>query len=466
MILGAYIMPHPPIIIHQIGKGEERKIQKTIDACKEVAKRIAALKPQTIVLTSPHSVLYADYFHISSGSGAKGSFSQFSAPQVKMEVAYDEEFVKHLCNLAERSSFPAGTLGERAEYKALDHGVMVPLSFVNEQYTDYKLVRIGLSGLSPLEHYKLGKMITEVSNKLNRRVVFLASGDLSHKLTDDGPYGFSPDGPIFDEQVTEAMANADFLKFLTFEPEFCDSAAECGLRSFMIMAGALDCKDVKAELLSHEGPFGVGYGVAAFEVGGDNPARNFDVQLQEYEEKKMADIKSNEDIYVRLARFSLETYVRSGKAANINQFPVNELPPEILHERAGVFVSIHKDGQLRGCIGTIGPVTESIAREIIRNAVSAGTEDPRFDAVRINELDKLVYSVDVLGPVEDIKDKSQLDVKRYGVIVSCGGRRGLLLPNLEGVDTVDYQIDIARQKGGIGKNEKYTLQRFEVVRHK
>lgn len=466
MILGAYIMPHPPIIIPQIGKGEERKIQKTIDACKEVAKRIAALKPQTIVLTSPHSVLYADYFHISSGSGAKGSFSQFSAPQVKMEVAYDEEFVKHLCNLAERSSFPAGTLGERAEYKALDHGVMVPLSFVNEQYTDYKLVRIGLSGLSPLEHYKLGKMITEVSNKLNRRVVFLASGDLSHKLTDDGPYGFSPDGPIFDKQVTEAMANADFLKFLTFEPEFCDSAAECGLRSFMIMAGALDCKDVKAELLSHEGPFGVGYGVAAFEVGGDNPARNFDVQLQEYEEKKMADIKSNEDIYVRLARFSLETYVRSGKAANINQFPVNELPPEILHERAGVFVSIHKDGQLRGCIGTIGPVTESIAREIIRNAVSAGTEDPRFDAVRINELDKLVYSVDVLGPVEDIKDKSQLDVKRYGVIVSCGGRRGLLLPNLEGVDTVDYQIDIARQKGGIGKNEKYTLQRFEVVRHK
>jgi MEMO1 family protein len=492
MILGAYIMPHPPIIIPQIGKGEERKIQKTIDACKEVAKRIAALKPQTIVFTSPHSVLYADYFHISSGSGAKGSFSQFSAPQVKMEVSYDEEFVKHLCNLAERSvsensadshdrysSFPAGTQGERAEYKALDHGVMVPLSFVNEQYTDYKLVRIGLSGLSPLEHYKLGKMITEVSNKLNRRVVFLASGDLSHKLTDDGPYGFSPDGPIFDKQVTEAMANADFLKFLTFEPEFCDSAAECGLRSFMIMAGALDCKDVKAELLSHEGPFGVGYGVAAFEVGGDNPARNFDVQLQEYEKKKMADIKSNEDIYVRLARFSLETYVRSGKTAKLSTdpgasksdsvngyFSANELPAEMLHERAGVFVSIHKDGQLRGCIGTIGPVTESIAREIIRNAVSAGTEDPRFDAVRVNELDKLVYSVDVLGPVEDIKDKSQLDVKRYGVIVSCGGRRGLLLPNLEGVDTVDYQIDIARQKGGIGKNEKYTLQRFEVVRHK
>ena len=501
MIIGAYIMPHPPIIIPQIGKGEERKIQKTIDACKEVANRIAALKPQTIVLTSPHSVLYSDYFHISSGSGAKGSFSQFGAPQVQMEVTYDEEFVRQLCNLAERSahansksassnsegvhdrysSFPAGTLGEREEYKTLDHGVMVPLSFVNELYTDYKLVRIGLSGLSPQEHYQLGKMITEVSNKLNSRVVFLASGDLSHKLTDDGPYGFSPDGPVFDKQVIEAMANADFLKFLTFEPEFCDSAAECGLRSFMIMAGALDCKEVKAELLSHEGPFGVGYGVAAFEVEGDNPARNFDVQLQEHEKRKLADIKSNEDIYVRLARFSLETYVRSGKTAKLSTdpgaskfdsasgngyFSVNELPAEMLHERAGVFVSIHKDGQLRGCIGTIGPVTDSIAREIIRNAVSAGTEDPRFEAVRIKELDKLVYSVDVLGPIEDVKDKNRLDVKRYGVIVSCKGRRGLLLPNLEGVDTVDYQIDIARQKGGIGKNEKYTLQRFEVVRHK
>ncbi|MFA6704197.1 MAG: class III extradiol dioxygenase subunit B-like domain-containing protein, partial [Bacteroidales bacterium] len=177
-------MPHPPIIIPKIGKGEERKIQKTIDACKEVANRIAALKPQTIVLTSPHSVLYSDYFHISSGSGAKGSFSQFGAPQVQMKVTYDEEFVRQLCNLAERSahansksassnsegvhdrysSFPAGTLGEREEYKTLDHGVMVPLSFVNELYTDYKLVRIGLSGLSPQEHYQLGKMITEVSN--------------------------------------------------------------------------------------------------------------------------------------------------------------------------------------------------------------------------------------------------------------------------------------------------------------
>lgn len=122
----------------------------------------------------------------------------------------------------------------------------------------------------------------------------MASGDLSHKLTDDGPYGFSPDGPIFEKQVTEAMANADFLKFLTFESEFCDSAAECGF-AFLYDNGWSAClQDVKAELLSHEGPFGVGYGVAAFEVGGDNPARNFDVQLQEYEKKKMAGIKNNE----------------------------------------------------------------------------------------------------------------------------------------------------------------------------
>ncbi|MBQ3401010.1 MAG: AMMECR1 domain-containing protein, partial [Lachnospiraceae bacterium] len=103
--------------------------------------------------------------------------------------------------------------------------------------------------------------------------------------------------------------------------------------------------------------------------------------------------------------------------------------------------------------------------EIIYNAISASTRDPRFSAIRPDELDLLDINVDVLGEPEDITSPDELDVKRYGVIVSCGGRRGLLLPDLDGVDTVEEQIDIARQKGGIRKNEPYTLQRFEVVRH-
>ena len=130
-----------------------------------------------------------------------------------------------------------------------------------------------------------------------------------------------------------------------------------------------------------------------------------------------------------------------------------------------MFVSIHKDGRLRGCIGTILPVYGSVAEEIIHNAVSASTRDPRFDPVRPEELDKLEINVDVLTEPERIESKAQLDVKRYGVIVSSGSRRGLLLPDLDGVDTVDEQVAIAMKKGGISARDKITLERFEVIRH-
>ncbi|MDD3173720.1 MAG: AmmeMemoRadiSam system protein A, partial [Herbinix sp.] len=143
-----------------------------------------------------------------------------------------------------------------------------------------------------------------------------------------------------------------------------------------------------------------------------------------------------------------------------------DLPEELTQKKAGVFVSLKKHGSLRGCIGTIAPVTENIAREILRNAVSSGTEDPRFPPVTQKELEELEYSVDVLAEPEPIKYMTDLDVKRYGVIVISGRKRGLLLPNLEGVDTVEQQVAIAKKKAGIYDNETFTMERFEVVRHK
>ena len=134
--------------------------------------------------------------------------------------------------------------------------------------------------------------------------------------------------------------------------------------------------------------------------------------------------------------------------------------------RAGVFVSLKEEGRLRGCIGTITPVRTSIAEEIIENAISASTKDPRFQAVEPEELDRLIYSVDVLGETEEISSEAELDVKRYGVVVSRGYKRGLLLPNLDGVDTVDEQVAIAKRKAGIPEDaEDIRLERFEVVRH-
>jgi len=169
------------------------------------------------------------------------------------------------------------------------------------------------------------------------------------------------------------------------------------------------------------------------------------------------------DCYVRLARETLETYVKERKIIDTNKLT---LPREMKEQRAGVFVSIKtKDGNLRGCIGTISPYTCNIAEEIVNNTVSAGTCDPRFIPVREHELENLVYSVDILKSPEEISSKTELDVNKYGVIVRKGGRSGLLLPNLEGVDTPDDQISIALRKAGIGKNENFKMERFEVIRH-
>jgi len=164
---------------------------------------------------------------------------------------------------------------------------------------------------------------------------------------------------------------------------------------------------------------------------------------------------------VQLARSTIESYVREHKVIPVPTDTTPEMQP-----RAGVFVSLHSpDGGLRGCIGTFDPTTPNVAQEVIRNAIAAATQDPRFPPVRPDELADLDISVDVLTPPEPIESMGQLDPKRYGVIVRSGWRRGLLLPDLEGVDTVEYQVDIARRKAGIGSQEAVELYRFEVKRH-
>lgn len=458
-LLGAFIVPHPPLIIPEVGKGQEKEVSKTIDSYREVAKRIAELKPDTIIITSPHTIMYSDYFHISPGKSAKGDFSRFNAKSVAFQVTYDEVFVEALESCAEKEGIEAGTLGEKE--RALDHGTMVPLYFIDEYLQDYQIVRVGLSGLSFPEHYRLGKCITKTAEKLDRRIVFVASGDLSHKLKEDGPYGFSEEGVRFDKEVCEAMKSGDFLQLMELTPDFCEAAAECGLRSFIIMAGALSGKAIESELLSYEGTFGVGYAVCEFKITGEDEGPSFDEIFTNKQRELARERQKNEDPYVHLARVSLETYICTGDSAKLPK----DLPKELIDIRAGVFVSLKKHGSLRGCIGTIEPVTECIAEEILRNAISSGTEDPRFPPVTEDELFELIYSVDVLGKAEPVEDMTELDEQRYGVIVTAGRKRGLLLPNLESITSVEQQVQMAKKKAGIYDNEKFRMERFEVVRH-
>jgi AmmeMemoRadiSam system protein A len=163
---------------------------------------------------------------------------------------------------------------------------------------------------------------------------------------------------------------------------------------------------------------------------------------------------------VRLARETIEAYVRTGQVIS----PPRELTGE-MKKKAGAFVSLHRRGQLRGCIGTIEATRPDVAQEVIQNAISAATRDPRFVPVGVEELEDLDISVDVLGEPEPISSMAELDPRVYGVIVESGGRRGLLLPDLEGVDTPQQQVDIALRKAWIGPRERYSMYRFKVVRY-
>lgn len=462
-ILAAYCVPHPPLIIPAVGGGEEEKISDTIRAYQRVAKEIAALSPQTIILTTPHLTMYQDYFHIAGGRGAHGDLAKFGAPNESIEVTYDQELIRTLSLALAQDSFPAGTQGETT--KELDHASFVPLHFIKQEYQDFKLVRIGLSGLSPALHYRLGMYIQAQIEVLDRRCVFIASGDLSHRLLAEGPYGYDPQGPVYDAAIMDILSHGNFKDILTMSPDLYESAGECGHRSFAIMAGSLDRRSVRSEKLSYEGPFGVGYGVVACYPEGFDPHRNF---LDQFEAEQLASSNASRaeaSPQVKLALAVIKARLDDRKFNLAEYSRQVSLPESMTEEIAGVFVSLKKEGQLRGCIGTIAPTTGSIAAEIERNALEAAFHDPRFAPVEDTEFPYLTVSVDVLDTPEAIADQTGLDPINYGVIVTKGKRRGLLLPNLPGVDTVEQQIEIAKSKAGISPAETPALERFKVVRY-
>ena len=471
-VLGAIAVPHPPLIVPAVGRGDERRIQNTIDAYRRATAELLALNPDCIIITSPHAPAFRDVFHVTTDGCLTGDMARFRAPSERMSAQCDTELASEIIRRATAANIPA--IGSDRYRDDMDHGSYVPLHFVREVYhssiSDTQddlpcpIVRIGLSGLSPNMHRELGRCIAEAAHVLGRNIAFIASGDLSHKLLPEGPYGFAPEGPVFDERIGAIFTSGNLDELFEFDEAFCDAAAECGLRSFQIMAGALDSMNIASTLLSNEGPFGVGYCVATLmpephaETAKASSALSVDEGAAAHDAPPADDI----DPCIRLARLSVETFVATGSPAALP----DDVPPHLLDKRAGVFVSLHEHGELRGCIGTISAVENSIAEEILSNGISACSRDPRFDPVRENELDYLEYSVDVLGTAEPIRSEAELDPRRYGVIVTKGWKRGLLLPNLDGVNTVSEQVSIAKRKAGIDPADTdVLLERFEVVRH-
>lgn len=462
---GFYLLPHPPIVLPEVGKGEEKKISSTSNSFEMIGSEIAEKAPSTIILVTPHGTMFQDAIALAWENEIYGDLKKFGVDNVSMKLPLNKTLTNKIYELSYNEHIPVvmadnSLLNKYNTSLTLDHGAMVPLYFINKHYSDYKLVHITYAPLSDLDLYKFGIEINKAVEELNENAVIIASGDLSHRLKEDGPYEYSPDGAKFDSEFLNNLKNGDVNGVFSIDKELISNAGECGRRSTAILLGALDKKKFSADLLSYEGTFGVGYGVMKFNVISEDLSK-FE-RIQSLQNDVYEKLQHQSDPYVRLARESLATFLGTGN--KLNKIP-DYVPDEMKNIRRGVFVSLKKHGQLRGCIGTIFPTTNSVAEEIIRNAIEAGINDPRFYEVDEQELADIVFSVDVLTEPEPASIE-ELNPKEYGVIVRSKGKAGLLLPDLEGVDTVDYQLSIALDKAGIDPFEEYKIEKFKVIRHK
>ncbi|MFC1998463.1 AmmeMemoRadiSam system protein A [Chloroflexota bacterium] len=450
------IVPHPPIIIPEIGKGRESEISSTIRAMEKLAEKLAASRPDVIFVISPHGTAHYDAMGVVTTKSLLGNLRSWGASNLNFRFNADPDITDALQEEAHKANIPIKAIGERG-YN-LDHGVLVPFYFLNRKVSNATLVPLTFCWLPLSTHYDFGKLLAKFAVQRNKRVAIVASGDLSHRLIPEASAGYDPQGEVFDKKINDAVSTLDSNVILNMDKELIERAGECGLRSITILMGALDGLKARPEVLSYEGPFGVGYMVASFEI--DETAK----PVPEAVAKTKADIeeKPESELHplVALAKSTVEGFIKNG----VTPTPVAD--SDELKERAGVFVSIKKKGELRGCIGTFEPTKSNVAEEIVSSAIGAAIRDPRFLPITANELADLYYSVDVLSKPEPVANTDELDPKKYGVIVDGMGRRGLLLPNLETVDTVEEQIDIARSKAGLAPDDEIKLYRFEVKRYK
>ncbi|GAB6138755.1 AmmeMemoRadiSam system protein A [Halanaerobaculum tunisiense] len=466
-VVFAGLSPHPPVAVPEVGGSEREEIADTVASMEELANQVQEADPDLIVTIGPHGPVFSDAISILNRDPLVGDLSDFGAEDVQLEYPLAEEFITEIAQACHTQDIQVARIDQRAAQKfdielKLDHGAVVPLSYLKEAGVDVPLVPITMGMLSYEDLYKFGKIVQLLARELDYKIAVIASGDLSHRLTPNAPAGFNPRGSEFDESLVQYLDDLAIEKILNLESSLIEKAGECGLRPITMMLGTLDALEVTGGVLSYEGPFGVGYAVASYQVTGRDQDRSLLETIEQQKKDKLAEIREEESKLVKLARKAVEEYALQEEVVS----PPAELSPELV-DQAGVFVSIKKDGNLRGCIGSTKPTEANIAQEIIKNAISAGFKDPRFEAIEPEELEKLTYSVDVLGEPEEVASIDQLDPEQYGVIVKKGAATGLLLPNIEGVNDAHKQVEVAKRKAGIPEeDDEIELMRFEVTRYK
>ena len=474
LLLGGMIMPHPPVIIPDIETSHQAL--KTVEAMHRAADYIHCLKPDTIVIISPHAPMFSDYLFLYDGPVLEGNLGQFGAPQCNLSYKQDQVLQQAWIEELKKQGLSGGFLDsqQRSQFKidsGMDHGVFVPLYFLHEHHVSCPIVAASSSYLAKPEIYNAGKALEKAVARLGRRIVLIASGDQSHKVNQASPYGAVREGQLYDNALCQAIRASDKKEILNIDESLCEKAAECGYRSIVMMLGAMHQCDIKTELLSYEAPYGIGYCVAAVkpivssETDFDEKNDVMECVLQTRKELSRQRYE-NASGPVKIAWLSLKHKLETGNSIQLSDLKqMKQDHPELFSSQAGVFVSLKKWGKLRGCIGTTAPTTGSVAEEIVQNAVSAAIRDPRFDPVSSDEMEELTISVDILQPPRPVASMKELDPAVYGVIVSNGQSSGLLLPDLDGIDTAEEQVRIACQKANIDPDDTLKMQKFKVLRY-
>src|SRR5258708_3627998 len=353
-VVFAGIAPHPPIMVPEVGREAIADVRSSISAMAKLTERVIASGAETIVLISPHAPLESQAFVAYDSPQLYGDFASFRAPAAAVSAELDDELLTEIT----RAAAAENLLTLRIRGRELDHGTAVPLYFLQRNGWSGRVVALGYSFLSNEDHVRFGKCIRAAVDKLGRPVAFIASGDLSHRLKPEAPAGFNPQAHLFDEEVVDAIRSCATRRIVDLDPELRRLAGECGYRSMLVAIGAGEGLDQSCELFSYEAPFGVGYLVAqlfrseppAVAGGLSNTART--------EPSSGAELPA-------LARKVIETFVTTSEA-----IATPEDLSDFLNQRAACFVSIKtRTGDLRGCIGTIDPVKDTLAEELIANAV-------------------------------------------------------------------------------------------------
>lgn len=264
--LGGCIVPHPPLLVPAIGGKDLETVRATHEAMRELGSKLAELRPEVLVMISPHTPIFRDAFTVKTAPSLEGSFASFGRPQVRIAKKNDVVLAEALVEAAEERRFPllplqssSGRWYERGD--DLDHGLLVPLYYL-DQYLETPIVSLSISALDYDSHFQLGDLVGQVCRQLERRAFFVASGDLSHRLIRGAPAGYDPRGREFDERIVEIARSGNFPALKELQDDLVEAAGECGLRSIYVLWGGLHDRVLQNRVLSYEGPFGVGYMVS------------------------------------------------------------------------------------------------------------------------------------------------------------------------------------------------------------